>query len=304
MNKSTQIDNLIFNQYSEKKYRELIALSKLFSTQFLNGLEKILNSGCRYEEHFKEVYDVSLGWIDKIPLASFVNNENDINGNLIKEKVEIGDFLLVYTHSLTYQNKEELVIQTSSNRAIVIQAKISNIRNPKIPIGPLLEAKVNSTSKELTLLSRWPEFDLYKTSASKKPELTNLKINPVGNYAKFAGFYKRQWDLGIPKYQDVCKESFGEIIENMINMKEGQTFNPDMSTTSNDWDKLINKMIGLCGEYSLPGYIFGKNKKRILQFNRLYFNPIFPLLLLFFRKKQKFPVLVINRIFYEGKINR
>jgi hypothetical protein len=75
------------------------------------GQISLLSSKC------VDVFDVSLGWIDKIPLASFINKEKDIHGNLIKEKVEIGDFLLVYTHSQTLIKAEYQILE----RFIVIQ---------------------------------------------------------------------------------------------------------------------------------------------------------------------------------------
>ena len=298
MNKSTEIDNLISILYFEKKYGELKALARLFSAQFLNGLENIINSGCRNEEYFKDIFDVSLGWIDKIPLASFINREKDINGNLIKGKVEIGDFLLVYTHSQTFLNKGEQVIQSFDKRAVIVQAKISNKRNPDVPIAKMSEKKVSSTSKELTLLSKWPSFDLYRSSRSKSSDLEKINLNKDEACAKFAGFYDKSWDCGEPDLGNVCNLTLGELFTKLIDGKTGCSFNTDSNNT-NDWSRLVNKLLELCGDYQMPGYIFGKNKSRLQNAGTFYCNPI-GMLLDFFNKK-KFPVLVVNRIFFEGK---
>jgi hypothetical protein len=298
MNKTSEIDKMIYNLYSDKRYGELRALARLFSPQFLNELENILNTGCRNEEFFKDVYDVSLGWIDKIPLASFIDKVKDINGNLIKSKVEIGDFLLVYTHSQTYKNKGEHVIQTFDKRAIIVQAKISQRRNPNVPIAKMNKNKVSSTSKELTLLNKWPSFDLYRNSRSKSIELEKINLNREEACAKFAGYYDKSWDCGEPDFGSTCNLTLGELFTNLIDKKTGCSFNSD-NKNINDWSRLINKLMELCGYYHLPGYIFGKNKSRLINKGILYYNP-FGMLFDFFSKK-RFPVLVVNRIFFEGK---
>lgn len=296
MNNIDKINDLIENLYSDKKYSELKALSKLFSVDFLKDLEAILNKDRRNEKNFKDRIDVSVGWIDKIPLASFKNQVKDYNGNVIKNKVELGDFLLVHTHSQTFIQDGETINQNFDNRAIIIQAKLSNKRNPNVPIGKLNKSKVNSTSKELALLSDWPTFNLFKTSGSKTEILSDINLDKTKSNRKFSGYYKKHWDLGNPKHNQICDETMGGLITKMIDKKEGQVFKKN--DTKDDWSRLINKIIELCGEYKLPGYIFGKQKNRYVFTGTLFSNPI--ILFFFFFKKKKFPVLTINRIFYEG----
>ncbi len=299
MDRTTKINELVSSIYPSKKYGELDALSRLFSKIFLLGLEQILNYGCRDEECFKEKYNVSVGWIDKIPLASFIYKEKDIHDNLIKGKVEIGDLLLVYTHSQTFEDKGKRVIQSLDMRAVIIQAKISKTKFPTVPITKLYKSRVTSTSKELKLLSEWPLFDLYKNSRSKSKELENINLSRDKACAMFSGFYDKKWYCGEPDLGNICKLSLGELFTNLINGSFGSKFNPDTKNL-NDWDRLIDKLLKLCGNYQLPGYIFGKNKSRLQTTGTLSCNPI-GLSLDFFVKK-KFPVLVINRIFFEGKM--
>lgn len=292
-----EINRLIKNLYSDKKYAELEALSKLFSVDFLRDLENLLNKGRRNEEYYKDKIDVSVGWIDKIPLASFKDQVKDYYGNIITSKVELGDFLIVYTHSLTYQeNGGNTIIKNLDSRAILIQAKISNVRNPVIPIGAMDKNKVTSTSKELALLSDWPTFDLFKASRSKLSTLSKIKLDKHKSNRKFAGYFNKQWDIGNPIINQSCNETFGELISKMMDQREGQFFTKNNPT--DDWSRLINKIIELCGKYEVPGYIFGKGQKRYIFTNKLFSTPI-PIFHYFLRKK-KFPVFVINRIFSEG----
>jgi hypothetical protein len=299
MNKIQKIDQIIANLYSRKKYSELNAVSKIFSVSFLEDLENILNENCRNEKCFKEKYNISLGWIDKIPLASFTKPTYDYYGNEIKNKVELGDFVLIYSHSQVYMKDLEKVTQSIDNRAIIVQAKIAKDINPNVPIGRLSKTSVLSTNKELALMSNWPEFDLYKTSASKDKLIDKLNLDTTESNAKFSGYYNKQWFCGNPIYNQTCDISLGELIYNLIEKKDGQLFNPkDIAT---DWDRLINKLIELCGDYNLPGYIFKKKKSRYVNTGKLYSNPI--ILFFFFFSKKKFPLLFINRVFEEGKFD-
>lgn len=90
----------------------------------------------------------------------------------------------------------------------------------------------------------------------------------------------------------------------LINQREGQSFENKSNKT--DWDKLVNKIINICGEYNLPPYLFGKRKPRFLDLSYLYSTPIL-LYFYFFGiiiPRKKFHVLIINKISEEGKKNR
>lgn len=292
-----EIDSLIENQYSNSRYGELVALSKLFTNTFLTELEKIINVNSRVNKGYKERFEISCGWIDKIPLAQLINPTNDINGNLIKNKIELGDLLLIYTHNRKNISSKGIEFISSENRATIIQAKIAYEASPKVPIGKISNRSANSTSKELALLSSWPEFDLYKTSRCKYPLLKNIKLDNSKPNAKFAGYYSKHWYVGKPINNDICSESLGSLIIGMISGKEGQEFD---TTKKGSWDILIAEIVKLCGKYQLPNFIFGANGKT--RYQNIKYDPL--ILFFFFGKEvytiRKFPVLVINKIVEEG----
>lgn len=288
-----EIDKLINSQYQFSNYGELKALSKLFDKSFLQQLEDILNINSRIEKYYKDRYEVSVGWIDKIPLAKFVHPVNDINGNSIKGKMELGDLLLIYTHNRINITSKGTEVQSAENRATIIQAKIASKKNPEVPIVKMSTSHVSSTSKELALLSSWPEFDLYKTSRSKTALLNNIQLDNTKPNAKFAGYFSKNWYVGKPVYGDVCNESIGSLIIAMIKGREGEKFD---ITNSTSWDRLIKTLVDTCGKYKLPNFLFpGSTGNRYMNIPR---NPL--IFFFFFFKPKKFPIIVINRIVQEG----
>ncbi|UGS24477.1 hypothetical protein [Flavobacterium channae] len=293
------INNLVEKQYLSGNYGELAALSKLFKNKFLEDLETILNINSRNEPYYKERFEVSCGWIDKIPLAKFTSTINDINGNRITGKMELGDLLLIYTHNNKFSTDKGIQNNAIQNRAAIVQAKIADKAFPLVPIGQIYSSKVNSTSKELALLSKWPEFDLYQTSKSTNPLLTNVNLDRTKPNAKFAGFYQKKWYVGEPSHTAVCNDSLGDLIMGMISGRDGQDF--DTSKTG-DWNSLIKKMVEICGKYQLPNFIFGSSSgSRLKNITRT------PLILFFFFgwdifTPRRFPILVINKISEEGKL--
>jgi len=293
------INDLIENQYASKKYGELQALSKIFNKNFLDELENILNSTSRNEPKYRDRFEVSCGWIDKIPLAQFINPVNDINGNSIKGKMELGDLLFIYSHNRINVISKGVENQSVENRAVIVQAKIANKANPEVPIGRISKGSVSSTSKELALLSSWPEFDLYQTSRSKVPLLTNIQLDATKSNAKFAGYFLKQWFVGEPTHKFVCNESLGSLIVNLKTGKEGQDFD---TTKTFDWDKLIKTLIDTCGKYKLPNFIFKGSA-----WGRFFNIPRSPLIFYFYFGKniftrKRFPIIVINRIVQEGEL--
>ncbi len=298
----TDIDILISSLYTKDKYSELEALSKLFNNDFLERLEKLLNIGCRNEEYFRESYKISYGWIDKIPLAKYTNTTKNLNNFKIKSKTELGDIIFIYTNT----NKDitgKSLDRISDTRASIVQAKIATKAFPLTPIGKMSRT-ICSTSKELKLLSDWPEFDLYKTSNSLTPVLNKLNLDIKKQNRKFSGYFSKNWYFGNPQFNSICDKTFGKFLVDLINQREGQSFENKSNKT--DWDKLVNKIINICGEYNLPPYLFGKRKPRFLDLSYLYSTPIL-LYFYFFGiiiPRKKFHVLIINKISEEGKKNR
>ncbi len=289
MNKISRIDELIKNQYSNREYKELKALANLFSYNFIYNLERILNENCINNDSFSDKYKIQEGWIDKIPMAEFLNVEYDINKNQIHGRVEIGDFLIVFHH---YFKNKRTNQQDVSSRAVIVQAKIANMAYPKVPIVKIAKNKFSSTSKELKLLSDWPIFNLYKTSKSNEAVQKSLKIIPSYNKAKFAGYYNKTWYIGNPKALEICSVTLGSLIDDIIRGNEGASFQNNNFQT--DWDKLINSIIAICKEYALPPSLFSRRGKRLLRSSLLY---SYALLFLFplFQFRPRFRVLIINR---------
>jgi len=292
-----EIDNLIEQQYTDRDYNELQALSKLFNESFLTDLEAILNINSRSETNYKDRFEISCGWIDKIPLAKFVNPVKDINGNIITGKTELGDLLLIYSYNKKSINKSGDII-IPEKRAVILQAKIANKPVPFIPIGQILTNRVNPTSKELALLSSWPEFDLYKTSRAKKPILNNIKLDSSEANAKFIGYFRKKWSVGKPINKEACEASIGSLIVDMIAGYEGQAF--DISSLK-DWDTLIKTILEICGDYNLPKSLFGSSESS--RFKNIIRSPL--MLFFFFGRSlintRRFPILFITRMVEEGE---
>lgn len=296
--KEHEIDHLISHQYKNKKYSELSALSKLFSQKFLSELSTILGKGKPSHQRINYKFDIKHGWIDKIPLAQFVDLTYDQFGNQIgqKKRVELGDMLVIYNYYNEYfdQTEDKIVKKLRNSRALIIQTKISKKRNPLVPISHLSPTNPNhSTNKELALMSNWPEFDLYKAPKSTQPLLKNLKIKSKHTKGLFAGYYSKAWDTGIPEKDAPCNRTLGKIIEELVNNRSvGEECN--LTNPISGWDKLICEILIITKVLNAPKSM-KRTGKRLVGSN-------FPLLFFFFffRPKPKFHVLEINEIMTEG----
>lgn len=295
----TEINELISSLYNKNKYSELEALSKLFNKEFLRRLERLLNRSCRNEEYFRESYKISYGWIDKIPLAKYTNPTSNINNITIEGKTELGDIIFIYTHT-NKDNTGKSLNRIFDTRASLVQTKIAKKAFPVTPIVKMSK-RICSTSKELKLLSDWPEFDLYKTSKSSIPELRKLNLDIKERNRKFSGYFSKNWYFGNPQINSICDKTFGKFIVDLINGIEGQSFENKSNTT--DWNRLVNKIISICGEYNLPPYIKGIRKPRFFDLNYFYSTPILLYFYFFlgFIPRKKFHVLIINKVSEEGK---
>ncbi|WP_141106666.1 hypothetical protein [Hymenobacter gelipurpurascens] len=299
-----EIDCLISTLYQAKKnYGELEALSILISQKFISGLEEILNKRAPRFNSYREKYKVSLGWIDKVPLAKCPDPTLDYNKNPFSAKVEIGDLLIINTaHDISSGRKYSV--------ASIIQAKITDISPFNTPVKSLSNTSASSTSKQLALLSKWPIFDLYKTSGNDYP-VSNLMqldigINMKGNKSKFMGYYNQKWWCGFPDFGDPCDITLGSHFQSIAANKDGFTFN--LKSHQNDWDKLINGMLSICDEYNLPEKHYGTQlKKRVITSNFLLYETIansakisqnFTLGLNM--DDRRFPIILIDRVMAEG----
>jgi len=267
MNKIKQIDSLIESLYTKKKYSELDALAILFSKSFLKKLEIILNGDTINKSVYSNKYIVKSGWIDKIPVAEFINITYDIHSNHIKSRVELGDMLLVYEKS--YKSKKNVPSNKKplTNRAALIQAKLCDVENPLTPIGKMDKNRVTSTSKELALLSNWPEFHLYKSGNSKDTILQNIKLDANKPNRYFAGYFDKKWHIGEPIFNHQCKRTFGDLIMSLIENNSGEEF--IQNDHSSNWNRLVNNVIKICNNSYLPFSIFNRRNKRLVSSNYL-----------------------------------
>jgi len=294
-----EIDKLISSLYIDQEYGELEALSKLISQKFTCGLEAILNKKNRDNQYFKQIHKVSIGWIDKIPVAEFVNQTKDLNNFTIKEKVEIGDILFIHSDRDLTNNRKRY-------QASIIQAKLGSV-NSEIPIGTLNPNNFNSTSKEFALLSTWPNFNLYKTARSSYAEEKNLNISDNNSASKFMAFYDNQWKGNNPTFQAPCSMTLGEHIEKLVKFCDGKSF--EYNSEDEDWDRLINTIIRLCNHYTLPNKHYGSNTDPRMIGGITNFLTIKDLkdiqesadYEIFKGDEQKFPILVIERFKIEGR---
>ncbi|PKG37924.1 hypothetical protein [Psychromonas sp. Urea-02u-13] len=296
-----KIDKLIEDQYkTQKKFGELAQLAQLFEFEFLNKLYNLLSD--EFTGHYKKkAIELSLSWIDKRPLASFCDDTFDYNGNKITQKVEVGDVAFMFHHQLEASGT---IVQEESY-SILMQAKRSNSnKEQKVPVTPS-KTKNNSSEKEFTLLSKWPTFDLYKTSANKKSCQTKLKLTELeDNDSKYAWYmvcpprklcqWDTRWMCAPPLRDSIFDVTLGQIFESLYQRKKikgyssaiGKRFNyirtwkhgQDSSGIS-AWDTLNNEILVQCKESSLPKHLFGHNAGQRVRSVDEYFELLDELLL-------------------------
>jgi hypothetical protein len=307
------IQTVLRSLYKNKKYGELSSLYKLFDEKLGNAISSQLSSELNLQNtdrYFERIY-VDFQWIDKIPLASFVKQQKDLNGNVIANKTEIGDLFIQYRHTNAYGNKAKPEFYQHSHRSLVIQAKLATEDNPIVPIGKVSKNRCNSTSKELKLLEDWPEFDLYETSRSSDPLAKNLSVSKESvPFAYYGGFNNssKSWSFGIAKNGEVCRDSFEAIVLKLAKGCIGKEIKTDSA-----WKTISSEITKICNNRKLPpsmaAGIESRNKQTRVNRGILYsfpsplFNNIFWLFdkisSLFIRKK--ILVLTIDLVSYEGE---
>lgn len=289
---SNSIDNIINNQYSLfSPTSELGQLGLLFSSGFIDQLINLLFNATKQTTppNALVTFDVSFGWIDKVPLAKFLNCEYDHNGNKITEKVEIGDMHFVYNDKLiTRGGGKNYCI--SGSYGLILQAK----RAPslKIPSVPVTKSKAinSSTAKEFHLLSQWPSFDLYKTSKNKHSILNGINLNNKQTNILSYGWYAAcpptnnittnwpcRWMCSEAILNSSCDLSLGRVLEAFYNRSILRTCNVGVEfefivgwknaankNATPSWSALNNEIISICNELELPS-VANLNAKRIIK---------------------------------------
>ncbi|WP_445010885.1 hypothetical protein [Vreelandella stevensii] len=307
-----EIDKTLKSLYKNKKYGELSALYKIFNKKLRDAITSVLSKELNLYDStrsFENIY-VDFQWIDKIPLACFVQPQSDINGNPIDTKTELGDLFIQYRHTNAWGSNSNPSVNQLCHRSLIIQAKIASKDNPTVPIGKISKKKANSTSKEIKLLEEWPEFDLYETSRSKLPLARNLVVSKSGSpFAFFGGFSvsSQNWSFGIAKYGETCGKSFSEILLEIAQDKSGKKLNTDAA-----WATVSQEITKTCINRNLPPSI----AKRIESINTTtnvqggvfysfpaqldYWATLLYEKLSSLSRRRKMLVITIDKVSYEG----
>lgn len=292
---SEKIDDLINRQYIDiSNTGELNQLARLFSIGFISDLLKIISDRNSSARVSSDIIEINLCWIDKRPLADFTKQKIiDHNNNIISQKVEIADAAFFFFNEIGYLDNGIEKITREESLSFMFQAKrAKSTKLPAIPIGTST-SKNNSTAKEYALLSKWPTFDLYKTSANKNPIYQDLKIDISGTttspYGWFGacpptkvGPWKSRWMCAPAQLQASCDFTLGELIIALINRKtlggvnvgESFIFDPTWQSGNNknnlnSWDVLNNEILYQCKISQLPKSIFNNSDTRLVRVREL-----------------------------------
>lgn len=259
---------------------ELRQLRRLFTPAFIQGLERILRTatGTRPPGPRSPHIEVSLGWIDKIPLAE----SGLLGGSGSKlERTELGDAIVVIVDQQLHAAGAPVITDA---RAVFLQAKIAwslkQILSPVVPVG----ARSPSMRKELALLSSWPTFDLFKASRSRTVRLKGVSL-PVGPPERFGWYiaapkgpltagsgaaWRSWWMAGSPAPGAACDVSLGELLVGLLEgsaaggrpVGEAFDYGP-VSPGRSHWSLLCNEVLAILGEDDAPEWVFGPGKSRL-----------------------------------------
>lgn len=259
---------------------ELRQLRRLFSPAFIRGLEHILRSatGAGAPGPRSPHVEVSLGWIDKIPLAE----SGLLGGSAGKlERTELGDAIVLVVDQQLHAGGAPVITDA---RAVFLQAKIAwslgQLLSPVVPVG----ARSPSTRKELALLSSWPTFDLFKASRSRTARLKSVSL-PVGPPERYGWYlaapkgplpagsgaaWRSWWMAGSPAPGAACDVSLGELLVGLLEgsaaggrpVGEAFDYGP-VSPGRSDWSLLCNEVLAILGEDDAPEWVFGPGQSRL-----------------------------------------
>lgn len=302
------IDRAVVNAYSRYNgNNELEALSILFNEEISESIEAAVKNNLRNEPYFKQIFVANFCWIDKIPLAKFNPLVDDINSHPITEKVEIGDMYISFRRTQLNKNSFGKIFPNyQEDYGIIVQAKIAHNNPFSVPVGKIMPNKFNSTTKELKLLSDWPRFDLFQTSASKSPLNHGLAIDGLREKLAYFGGYIRSeksitpWKFGFAKLGTPCDISFGELIANLLQKNIGGKI--ERGGSGNDWSKSCKQIERISGQYCLPSIYKGRHSSTRKITSK--YLPCFLGIPMFWKtQRPKFLCLFMDLIETEGEFN-
>lgn len=285
-NHRTEIDREIWNIYGQRLGgSELRQLARLFQGTGLPArLSKIFAATLpKPTPNYRVDLEIKVAWIDKRPLAKPVNQS---------KRGELGDAAFFYIEFL--QNRGKLVALGA--RALIMQAKAAKeakqMAGPTVPVNPSRPSPGSSTERELSLLSRWETFDLFATSASKKPIAEDISVMPptlppaYGWYmatprrhpeVPVAKAWASPWMCGPAEPNASCVVTLGQLLTSFFTFAAhagggtnlpaaGENFKFDQThmtePVGNGWDRLCVEILRLCPNYQLPQSLFGTTRKQ------------------------------------------
>lgn len=286
------IDAIINSKYSGiSPLTELGQLGILFSPGFIKDFMNICHdsSVASYPNNALVNLEVNFGWIDKIPLAKFYGHQYDHNNNRITGKVEIGDIFFSFKDKILNSfNPQASTATKDMAYSFVLQAKRSpSIKLPKVPVT--YSGGVNSsTAKEYHLLSKWPRFDLYKTSGNNTALHNNLQINNPSNVLNYGWYaacpptnnlnnlWRSRWMCSPAILGNECNITLGTVLAGFFNrikvsgIEIGNNFTllddwevQKKSHNLDSWSILSNEIINICNEMLMPKVVNVKSNRLI-----------------------------------------
>lgn len=260
--------------------RELKQLAKLFDARALRLLHHAMaKSFSAFPAN--AVLTMKLAWIDKIPLA---------DSSQLSNRTELGDAVLFAIEEIRGRHGRSQI----NARAVLLQAKVTKayrqLTSPAVPVSPM----VGSTARELTLLSRWPTFDLFKTSRSGMPLAKGLDLSagtigpfPFGWYLaaprikrtspSIKAVWTSWWMAGAAVSGQACNVSVGSFLRAFLQgsslttasgkLEAGAAFNcpsyPPPTAHAVNWDRLCAEIIAIVESTPAPPSLFASGTHRI-----------------------------------------
>jgi hypothetical protein len=250
----------------KKKYGELAAMDVLFDDRFKKSIRQLFLQDLKSNHSNTYEARVDMQWIDKIPVAKFIEPQKDLNGCPIKKKVEVGDLFIQYKKEQRNKKTNELYC-IDQHSSVLVQAKIRKNSHDKVPIGYVSKNKANSTSTQLKLLQDWPMFDLYATARNKTPLAERLKVKKEQRPFAYYGAFSNQdltWRFGEARHGQACELSFEALFSELKKGTIGKNHLDDRYTSEvadSSWNQMTEQIDNECMNRTLPRQ---KNKPRTL----------------------------------------
>ncbi|HFK5807638.1 TPA: hypothetical protein ACG0L8_002568 [Enterobacter bugandensis] len=263
-----QIDRLINSVCHNVSGGELVQLGALFSDTFLTQLSLIIYSNkINKPTTFSVTVNAKLCWIDKAPYAQLRKNGQPIP---FSNKVELGDAMFIINESFT--NNGKLNMNTTTDKAFILQAKVTKNKNKQCCVPITTNTGKNSTYKELELYKNWLPFDIYYSSRGAAKDINISLPTPAEKYAWYGVVQNEQndsspdwpcrWMIGKSKDGAPCNKTLGHLLSSFYEDKtidgidvgdhfSGAKVNPE-------WKRVVDHVIECSKELKMPKYVLNR----------------------------------------------